>query len=864
MRVVQTRASQAEARLDYVGLLDLLSPLVPGIWDNLAPPRRTALEAALRLSDSSSLDAMAVDAACLDVLTAVASRDPLLVIVDDAQWFDVPSLEALQFAARRVNGARVGVLFAARVGTACAVAQAGFEGLALAGLTHAEAITLLRRLARSPLHGSVASAIVTETAGNPLALEEAVRRLSPDQLSRAAPLPHPLPIPSAIQQAYDEHHAILPARSRAALVVAAAAGGAPAHVLADALAELNLAVGDLEVAERAGAGAGGSADIAHPLVRAAVLHACGAGTCRRSHRALATAWTRVGDSVRPSWHLAQAADGSDPELSRLLAEAAHAARARGAVSASADMFQRAAETTGDGAVGAALSFEGAFDLVRAGRAPEALGRVDDLLARAPSPAARGDLDLLRGQVLWTDGRLGEAATVLLDAATRGERRDPSSAVTMLCMAALSLAGGGDVNGCLRSARRAAALVRSVGEPQRAMVQLGLAWARFLSGRAAGRRVLLRAMQLANEHESFARTALAPSFGQVACWMEEYDTASDDLGLAVAHARERGAIGELCAALTAMSEYERRTGDWSAARAHGAEAFELSAVTGSHAGHAAVELGLLDVMTGNIESAYKRLARGLLIGERTGTSFLAMRSHAALGLLELGGGELRGALDHLEQTRRLARRSGLGEPNVVQWAPDLVETQIRLGESAAAERTLARFEHQAARTGGRWARAAARRCRGLLVAGGEVDAVFAEAERLARAVPAPFEYARLELCWGERLRRDGRRVEGRKRLGKALEGFESLGAGPWAHRAAREIRGSGARAHRGPTARSTELTGQETEVVRLVAEGLTNKQVAAHLFLSPKTVEFHLGHAFRKLDVRTRTQLARVVRAPSLR
>jgi DNA-binding CsgD family transcriptional regulator len=199
---------------------------------------------------------------------------------------------------------------------------------------------------------------------------------------------------------------------------------------------------------------------------------------------------------------------------------------------------------------------------------------------------------------------------------------------------------------------------------------------------------------------------------------------------------------------------------------------------------------------------------------------------------------------------------------VQWMPDLIETQVYAGRTAEAERTLAGFERTATRTGRRWALSTARRCRGMLVSSAHVDVVFTDAERLARSVPSPFERGRLELCWGERLRRDGRRIDARRHLGAALEQFESLGAKPWADRAAREIRASGARARRGPQARSRELTPQETNVALLVAEGLTNKDVAARLFLSPKTVEFHLGNVFHKLNVRTRTQLARVLREGS--
>ena len=187
-------------------------------------------------------------------------------------------------------------------------------------------------------------------------------------------------------------------------------------------------------------------------------------------------------------------------------------------------------------------------------------------------------------------------------------------------------------------------------------------------------------------------------------------------------------------------------------------------------------------------------------------------------------------------------------------PDLIESQIRAGLEAEARSTLAEFDAQAQRTGRRWALAAAARCRGLLAPPETADAIFADAHRLAAAEPSPFELARTELCWGERLRRDGRRVDARRHLHDALERFEALGAEPWAAKAVRELRSSGGRAQRGPRARSNELTPQQMQIAAMVAEGRTNRNIADSLFLSPKTIEFHLGHVFRKLDVSNRTEL----------
>jgi DNA-binding CsgD family transcriptional regulator len=264
--------------------------------------------------------------------------------------------------------------------------------------------------------------------------------------------------------------------------------------------------------------------------------------------------------------------------------------------------------------------------------------------------------------------------------------------------------------------------------------------------------------------------------------------------------------------------------------------------------------LLDAVTGAAEGALAYADIVATIAAASGSSVLEMHAHAGRGLLELGLDRPEAAIVHLARAREIAK-CGFDEPNNVQFMPDLIESQIRAGLVLEARSTLAELETQAHRTSRGWAFAAAARCRGLKAPPERVDAVFAHAHQLVAAQPSPFERARTELCWGERLRRDGRRVEARRHLHVAHRSFEALGAAPWAEKAARELRSSGGRAQRGPRARSDELTPQEAQIASMVAEGRTNKSIAAALSLSPKTIEFHLGHVYRKLDIANRTQLA---------
>ena len=276
-------------------------------------------------------------------------------------------------------------------------------------------------------------------------------------------------------------------------------------------------------------------------------------------------------------------------------------------------------------------------------------------------------------------------------------------------------------------------------------------------------------------------------------------------------------------LLALGELEYRAGDWTAARAH---AVQL-------AGHGHGLLLLLDAVIGDADGARHHAETGL----RSGSWWHTLYAHAGLGLLELGLDRPEAAILHLE----VVERGGFEAPDHVHWRGDLVESQIRAGLEADARRTLRRFA----------AHADLARGRGLL---GAPETVFARALQ----TPFPFEHARTELCWGERLRRDGRRVDARRHLHAAHRGFVLLGAGPWAEKAARELRSSGGRAQRGPRAGSRELTAQEALIATMVAEGKTNKRIATTLFLSPKTIEFHLGHVYRKLEVSNRTELTRVL------
>jgi DNA-binding CsgD family transcriptional regulator len=386
----------------------------------------------------------------------------------------------------------------------------------------------------------------------------------------------------------------------------------------------------------------------------------------------------------------------------------------------------------------------------------------------------------------------------------------------------------------------------------AAAECALGWILIIAG--AGERGYPLMLRHAGR-DAPARSAdgeLAPArLGLFACWMEDYATARRELERAVLLARECGLVSNLPLALGALGELEFRLGNWIAARAHAEAALRLAEDADQflHFGHTV--LLMLAAARGDEQATRVYADVVATIADHSESRTLEMHAHAGRGLLELGLDRPETAILHQSRTREIAVRSGVGEPNYVQWAGDLIESQIRAGLEDDARVTLAELEAQAQATGRGWALGAAARCRGLLSPIEDADAVFAQ----ARHMVSPFERARTELCWGERLRRDGRRVDARAHLHEAHRAFDSLGALPWAEKAARELRASGGRAQRGPRARSRELTAQEAQIATMVTEGNTNKTIATALFLSPKTIEFHLGHIYRKLEVSNRTQLA---------
>jgi tetratricopeptide (TPR) repeat protein len=783
--VVGTRGIESEAQLGYGGLFDVLSPLLDGRLDRLPAARGDALRGALRIAETQGADPFAVAVATLDLLAMTAEDAPVLVVVDDAPWVDAASLGALRFAARRLDADRVAFLFAARSELAAPLLDAGFESLTVEGLDTAEAVGLVKEFAGAAVEERVARELAAASGGHPLWLREAARELSPRQRAGAAPLTDRFRSPASVQAAFARRVLSLSAQARYALVVLSADEQAPSPVRERALADLGIAGS----AVQAGIDCGlvhreaNGPRFSHPLAQAAALEVTAPAQRRLAHEALARAWGEAGEPERAAWHLAEAGDGPDALVSSALVGVARAARARGAPGAAAEAWRRAIETAPDADQALGLRLERARDLAQAGRASEVLVELDEILARGRAADLRADAEILQGRFLISLGRGERAIEVLEAGGARIADSDPARATLMLCGAALAKGVQGDAQAAVETAEAAVALGGPLGGASATVAKSTLGWFLIVAGEGArGYPLMLRHAERADPSRG-AQDGVPNSLGQFACWMEDYDTARRELERGVAIARDRGFVSDLPYALSALGELEFRVGNWIAARAHAAEALRLAedADLFLHFGH--IQLLLLDAVTGDADGARAYADIVSTVAARSGSRWLEMYAHAGRGLLELGLDRPQVAISHLSRTRELAGRTGIGEPNLVQWMPDLIESQIRAGLEPEARTTLAEFEAQAQRTERGWALASAARCRGLLSPPETADAIFSEAHRLVAALPSPFERARTELCWGERLRRDGRRVDARRHLHAALESFEALGAAPWAEKAA---------------------------------------------------------------------------------
>lgn len=857
LRAIRVAGIEAEGNLPYAALGEAVAPLLGGLG-RLPGPQAEAIEAALALTPAPAGpgNRFATCAAFLRLLTGAAESEPLLVMVDDAHWLDPPSAECFAFAARRLAGSRVVLVAAARPGAeGPLLGSSWLQRLELPGLSNEDARKMLRR-DFPDMTSSVVESLVALSAGNPLALRELPAELSENQRLGSAPVDHVPVAAEALLEAFEARLRALDSSSRAAVEVASAAGDWDLGPVVAACDDLGIEAGAMERAEAAGVLSIGDGRVrfSHPLIKTVAYDRSAPDERRRFHRALADHCS----ADAQAWHLAAATVGPDDEVAGLLEAAAYRAGARGAHSVAADAMQRSAAFTEDtvgrsrrlykAALSAALA--GTYDRCAALLASTA--EVEDPLLRARSRHGLVLVKMTGGMGLALDApiRLGEEAELIV--ATH-----PAVAASMHADAALLAGTSGRFELAAAASRRAeAALPDDASSAVKCQVRAmsGIAAALGGDGKAA-RGPLDEAGQLLAEIDSLSPLIQSIVLGlhaRVSSGQERILRA--ELARLIAMARETDTFGLLPFLLCVSADAAYRTGDWDAA-ACGTDAVSLAEEYGQGGilAYALVVSGRLRAARGETDEARSALDRGVALAENGGAATVANLARAGIGFLDLGIGRTEEAVATLEDVEAFATRSGLEDPAFIPSAPDLVESYVRATRSEDAQRVSASLDRRAERADVAPSLAVSARCRGLIAEDG-FEGFFEEALAHHERADSPFETARTLFAYGSRLHRARRRVEGRERLRAALEIFKGLGAEPWIEQTNNELRSAGA-IRRNAVADPDELSPQEVRVARAVAGGATNKEVAAQLYLSPKTIDFHLGRVYRKLDIHSRTELA---------
>ena len=859
MTTVVARGMESESELPFAGLADLVRPLHDAL-SNIPPGQAAVLAGAVALGPPVGGDRFAVCAATLSLLAAAAESGPLLVVIDDIQWLDTGSAEAVLFAARRLNAEGALLLFALREGEPTALDLSELPLLQLTGLIEEASIHLLSDQRPNLIAPRVAAALHAATQGNPLALMEVPELLTEAQRSGSEALPEPLPSGPGFQQAFVRRVATLPGQTQRALLVAAANESSDMAPVLRAMKHLGIQADALDAAEGAGLIALEDVDVRfrHPLIRSAVYQSATAPGRREAHRALAEALNAELTADRRAWHLAAAATAPDESIASALESAATRSQARSGYGSAARALVRAAALSRSPIERARRLLAAANAYQMAGRPDEGVRLLDEATACQPPERMRFEIEHLRAMIeIWVSSPMASHDRLLIEAA-RAQSADPALAALLLAEAAIPCFMAGDVPRSLEIARRAGAIADHAGTPRPLLVDVVVAEAMVLSGMAVEakplideclRRVLASAQAVARDVQYLPFSLLA---------VERYTEAKALIAGAVAAARDASAVGVLPYALALLSELDFRSGNFAAAYATGTESVRLGGETGqgSGAAYSLVTLARVEAAQGRDDDCrtHARIAGELARTHGLGSIF--NYAGAALGLLELGRGRPGQALVHLEKTAQGFRDSGPSEPNLIQWQPDYIESLARIGRNDDAMRALGAFERDGERTNRAWAKATAARCRGYLSLEGSA-AHFRRAFELHGASPSAFEVARTQLCNGEVLRRQRKRIEARQVLAEALNTFDRLGAVPWAGRAQIELAATGEKARKHDVAGTRDLTSQELQIALAVTQGATNREAAAQLFLSPRTVEAHLSSAYRKLGARSRTELVRM-------
>jgi DNA-binding CsgD family transcriptional regulator len=856
-RVARAAGVQSEMELAFAGLHQLCAPMLDRL-KRLPAPQREALQIAFGISAGPAPARLLVGLAVLSLLSEVAGDRPLICVIDDQQWLDSASAQALGFVARRLAAEPVGLVFAARVPGG---ELAGLPELTVKGLPEGDARALLNSVLAGPLDERVRDQIVSETGGNPLALLELPRGLTPAQLAGGFGLPVAQPLSGRIEESFRRQLEALPTSSRRLLQLAAADPSGDSLLVWRAAGQLGISVQAMTPAVEAGlVEFGARVRFRHPLVRSAAYRSASVQERQDVHGALAEVTDPQVDPDRRAWHRAHAASGPDEEVAGELERSAGRAQGRGGLAAAAAFLERAAMLTPGSGRRAQRLLAAARAKCDAGGLDAALGLLVTVEAGPLDQLQAAEVERLRGQIALDQRRGGDAARLLLDGARRLEPVNVGLARAAhldALVAAVWASGMGSP--VLKEAAEAARTAPPGPEPPRAIdVLLDAVALRLTEGYAAASPALNRALEMV--------LALNVSSGEADRWLW---LAGGRIGQIIA--MELWNFDSWYALAAGQVQFSRRTG----ALMHLAFALNYLARTNILAGELATAAQLIEEdhliaeATGNPPIADTALMLAAWRGQEREVSELVevisreatahgvdrLVSLAAYAASVLYNGLGRSAVA-FDAARRAFEREPMGYGSHI--VPELAEAAARTGDLTLLAAVLEWLSERTLQAPNEWVLGIEARVRALLSEGEAADSRYRESiEHLART-QVRAQLARAHLLYGEWLRRQGRRAEAREQLRTAHDMLDAMGMGAFAERARRELLATGETARKRTVEATVELTAQEAQVARLAREGLSNPEIGARLFISSRTVQYHLRKVFTKLDINSRGQLHRVL------
>jgi len=848
LRVGRVGGVDSEFDLPYAALHQLLAPFLEEI-EALPGPQRDSLASTLGLIEVERSDRFLTALGVLTLLSNAAQDTGLLCAVDDAEWLDEASAQVLSFLARRLVSEGIAMLFTFGAAHPTSVALAPFRELNFEGLSQVASRELLDRKVEGTLDSGVRDRLVIEAEGNPLALIELAQLLTAEQLAGLAPLPKALPLGDRLEQGLMRNVRGLSSDARSILVLVATERSGDPGLLrraADGLGLSQTAIDDAESVLRLGA----QITFRHGFVRSAVYALASETTRRDAHLALAEAMDPDADEDRIAWHRAAASVDADETVAADLEASARKARDRGGQVAAAAVLELAAELTPDPSRRAARLLVAADADLAAGALSKADTLLSQLTPKLLDDEQRAEAQRLRGTLALARGDKGSSSTLLIEAARVLAPFDLRKARDT-CLDALATAMFAGRLASDRGMREAVECARSMPEPTQTTAADVLldAFATLVDeGSAAAAPVLRRGVGLAGESGDLRATG--PAF-QAAFELWDDEALHTLAQRRVDLARGSGAFVALPNALNQLGAYEVLVGRFDAAEACFEEADEISAATGYAGILGKTGVGPLILAAWRGEDARTRALAEVCSRDGTARGFGTFVGFAqsALGVLELGLGRYHEAMIAVQD-------AGLDQILVTRTLPDLVEAAVRCGEEQLATQAAGELAESTTASGTDWALGVLARSQALLVAGREAEGLYREAIGRLQRSRARTQLARARLVYGEWLRRERRRRDAREELRAASQLFESMGALAFADRAQSELAATGERVHRRTPETLELLTPQERRIATLVSEGAPNAEVAAQLFISSRTVEYHLAKIFRKLRISSRSELAR--------